>query len=65
MITIQGDEKIDKRFDGVEVDSYRPNEKTREAFKETEKFIKNNDLHNSESLESYFKYIGIHGDLFK
>lgn len=39
----------------IETLDYQPNKETQEAFKETEEMIQQDDLNNSENLQTYFE----------
>lgn len=39
----------------IETLDYQPNKETQEAFKETEEMIRQDDLNNSEDLQTYFE----------
>ncbi|MBO0413512.1 type II toxin-antitoxin system RelB/DinJ family antitoxin [Enterococcus hulanensis] len=39
----------------IETLNYQPNKETQEAFKETEEMIQQDDLNNSENLQTYFE----------
>ncbi|MDT2659630.1 type II toxin-antitoxin system RelB/DinJ family antitoxin [Enterococcus hulanensis] len=39
----------------IETLDYQPNKETQEAFKETEEMIQQDDLNNSEDLQTYFE----------